>query len=263
MSVLGFGFGFLIVPLIVLGLLVLVVAAVLSDRREPDPGARRPYTLYLVAMTFVTLFITLFAASAVVSSIVRLAVPNSDGLPAAFAEGSGKAYVEAPSEAPLVAQPGPTEIFEGGFGGFSPRSEHVRSLVQAGLVVLAAGLILLYHGRRLRDLVAETGFAEGPSRRAYQGYLYAACFVGVLIVLGAGVAAALGLSRIIAPGTMGFGPAGSVRKDGIVDLVSMGILAAGAYAIFWFHWGRAEAFRRPPPEGDTAQVEPAGPMPPA
>jgi hypothetical protein len=49
----------LLIPLAILGLIVLAVTHVASDRREPDPTGRRPYAIYLFVLTFVALFVAL------------------------------------------------------------------------------------------------------------------------------------------------------------------------------------------------------------
>jgi hypothetical protein len=237
----------LLIPLVVLGLIVMAIAAFSSDRREPDPSGRRPYAVYLFSISFVTLFVVLFASIAVISSIVRIALPEDRIGVEAVTYGPGgvtSSQTVAPVPVPVPVSPGqetpilspnpaPLEIQR-----FDPNKEHIRDAVRWGLVGVAAGLVLLFHAGRAKELVLDPGFAEGPARRTYHVYLYAVCFVAILTSLVAGAVAAYGLFRIIAPGTTGFGSNGLERDDGIVQLVSAGVLALAALAIFAFHWRR-------------------------
>jgi ABC-type nickel/cobalt efflux system permease component RcnA len=70
-------------------------------------------------------------------------------------------------------------------------------------------------------------------------YLYAVCFVAVLVTLIAGALAIFGIVRIVAPGVTGFSSASAERTQGIVQLVSTGVLAIAAYGLFRIHWRRA------------------------
>lgn len=101
--------------------------------------------------------------------------------------------------------------------------------------------------------------AETTVRRAYHIYLYAVCFVSVLVLLFAGAQALFGVVRIVLPDqTVGqygyyetgapefqtrFDPIDQERKQGIVDLLRNGIVAGLAGGLFAFHWGRARRFR--------------------
>lgn len=121
--------------------------------------------------------------------------------------------------------------------------------------------------------------AEAPVRRAYQIYLYAVCFVSVIVLLFAGAQALFGVVRIALPEQTaaehgyygpfteeqvpGFDPIDQERKQGIVDLLQNGIVAGLAAGLFAFHWRRAKRVREEL-EGMTApQAEDVGqPTPP-
>jgi hypothetical protein len=230
----------LLIPLAILGLIVMAVTHVASDRREPDPTGRRPYAIYLFVLTFVALFVALFSLTAVVTSVVRVALPER-GFEEVF-----------PSPVPPGFEP-PPEDFTGGpvyeeLEPFDPNVEHTRQAIQSGLIFVAAGLVLLFHARRIRDLEAAGSLGEEPTRRSYQAYLYAVCFVAILIILVAGALATFGIVRIAAPGTTGFEPASVERDDGIVQLATSGLLALAAYGLFQFHWRRASVLRAGPLE---------------
>lgn len=120
--------------------------------------------------------------------------------------------------------------------------------MQAGLVALAAALVLVFHARRLRQLVRDPEFDQ---RRGYLFYLYAVCLVTVMTTLAAGSIAAYGLVQLISPTAVSSGPSNLERDEGVVNLVSNGFLAAAAAAIFTFHWRRAS---RLDPTGRKAVV---------
>jgi len=234
-----FGLEFLI-PLAFLGLIVLALTQVASDRKEPDPTGRRPYSIYLFVVTFVVLFVALFSLTAVVSSVVRLALPE-------------RRFEDALTpQSPPVFEPPPEDFTGGpvyeGFESFDPNVERTRQAIQSGLIFVAAGLVLLFHARRIRDLEAAGSLVDGPTRRSYPAYLYAVCFVAVLIVLVAGALALFGAVRIAAPGATGFGPESAERDEGIAQLVSSGLLALVAYGLFLFHWRRVSVLRAGPAE---------------
>ena len=242
------------VPLVLLGLIVLAVANATSGRQEPDPTGRRPYAIYLVSVTFVAMFVLLFSLTAVVTAVVQIPLSDQVSYDAfgGVSAGAGSATVAPPGSAPPEAQTVPpvTELTDAD-------KSHVREAVQAGLIAVLAALVLLFHTRKLRELIHEPGFAEGPARRTYQSYLYSVCFVSVLIVLVAGAVAAFGLIRIIVPATTGGEPPGGFGRDeGIRQFVTSAFLALAASGIFAFHWRRTAAFRTPPPEPPRPEVAP-------
>lgn len=123
--------------------------------------------------------------------------------------------------------------------------------------------------------------AEAPVRRAYQIYLYAVCFVAVIVLLFAGAQALFGIVRIAfpeqtaaehgyyIPGDIGdeqfrsgFDPIDQERKQGVVDLIQNGIVAGLAGGLFAFHWRRARRLREelegtaPPTAEEVGQPTP-------
>lgn len=221
--------GFVIISILASGLpisLIILAIVASSGRWEADPGGRRPYAIYLELTSFLSLFAAVFASGFLLSAIVQLVLPE-----------------HASSDA-----------FAGAFG---PDKDHARQALLAGLIALASALVFLFHRRKLRELEAEPGFAEGPVRRSYQSYLYAVCFVGVVTLLSAGAGALYGLARLIVPGTTGFEVAHDVERDGgITQLVTNGLLAAAAYGIFAIHWRHAGRLR-PAVELASTPPEPA------
>ncbi len=247
------------IPLVLLGLIVLALANASSGRQEPDPTGRRPYAIYLVSVIFVALFVLLFSATVIVSALVQLPLNDQvsydavGGVTVAPGMASGSATVTAPPPGPAgpeAVEVAPLEVSDGD-------KDHIRQAIQSALLVIIAGLLLLFHARRLREVINEPGFVEGPARRAYHVYLYSVCFVSVLIVLVAGGLAAFALIRMIAPGTTGVGaPAPFERDEGIRQFATTAFLALASAAIFRFHWRRASALRTPPQEEPRPEAAP-------
>jgi hypothetical protein len=209
------------VPLLILAVLVVVA----GRSGEPDPNGWRPYVNYLAGMTFIALFVTLFAAFATVAALVDIPVNTDDTSFAVVGRASG-------SSSPSFEISGdPSESLS---GSSSSKADDVavRTAVQAGLVAIAGAAVLWFHHRRLRALVATSGFGESNAWRAYLAYLYAVCFFAVLIVLFGAASSAYGVFRAVAPGVAGNDKAGA----GVAQLVSSGLLALAAGAIFRRFW---------------------------
>lgn len=101
--------------------------------------------------------------------------------------------------------------------------------------------------------------AEAPVRRAYQIYLYAVCFVAVIVLLFAGAQALFGVVRLALPEQTAaeqgffeqgapefqtsFDPIEQERRQGVAQLLENGIVAGLAGGLFAFHWRRAKRLR--------------------
>lgn len=231
------GIEFLFVPLALIGLIVLGVVSVVAGRREPDPDGSRSYTVYLVSITFIALFVTLFASFGVLSSLLDLATDGGD--------------------APFAPAPG-VESFPGQLVDLQPEPDAtdraISGAVGAALAALAAGALLYFHGTRLLDLVGRPNFEHSGARRTFHGYLYFTCFVAALITVGAAATAAFGIFEIVAPGV-----AGTERDLGVAKLVSAAALAAASAVIFLYHWNRAETLRTRPAAAPPPPPPPIAP----
>jgi hypothetical protein len=225
------------IPLVLVALIVFVIVALVTARRDPDPAGQRPYAIYLVLIVFVALFVALFSAAAVASNVVQIPLSET-GVPRDPAAFLGL----APS---------------------NPDNELISGAVQAGLILVAALGILWFHVSRMRELVEAPAFRFSPGRRTYQVYLHSVTFVATVILLFAAAAALYGVARIIAPGTTGLSGASSSgeRNAGITQAVTAGILAIGAYAIAWYHWVRTRTLQKrisqPPSPGEPPPPPPA------
>src|SRR5205085_6320741 len=61
-----------LVPFAVVATVVFAIVAVVTARRDPDPAGTRPYAVYLSLVLFVAVFTALFAATALISNVVRI-----------------------------------------------------------------------------------------------------------------------------------------------------------------------------------------------
>jgi heme/copper-type cytochrome/quinol oxidase subunit 2 len=119
----------------------------------------------------------------------------------------------------------------------------VRGAVQAGLIVGAAVVALVFHARRRRELQAGDEFERGgPAWRIDRAYLYAVCFVAVLVALFALGVGAYGVFRTLAPGVTGeFTPRHLERQEGVAQLVSQAWLGLVALYVFVRAWREVAA----------------------
>jgi hypothetical protein len=121
----------------------------------------------------------------------------------------------------------------------------VRGAVQAGLVAGAAIVVLVFHARRRRELRAESEFAPGgPAWRIDRAYLYAVCFVAVLVALFALGAGAYGGFRAVAPGVTGELVSRHLeRQEGVAQLIPQVWLGLAALYVFVRAWREVTAER--------------------
>ncbi len=110
-------------------------------------------------------------------------------------------------------------------------------------------------------------------RRAYQIYLYAVCFVTMIVTLIMGGIGIYALFRIIAPGVMapGSGDHSFERKAGASNLILALVFVGVSLAIFAWHWARSLELRAelaqvlappPPPPPPIEPPQPAAPSAP-
>ena len=279
----GFDVFFLIglsVAVVPIGLVVLGIL-VFASGREPDPSGRRPYAVYLCTVSFTAMFTVLFAGFALVATLVGLAIDSDDdeGAWAPFPTITSIAQTGDPGESPEVGDPDGYEPAPGA-DNFAPRPapmdpyqydgseefDHsgepmyqeydedsedaaARDGVLAGIILIAAGAVLVFHRRKLSELSLTPGYEGSPASRVESAYMYATCFVAVVVLVGAAVTAAYAIFQIVAPGVASSYGQGS-REDGVTPLISAAALVLAGYAIVWKHWSRATELR----EGKPAPV---------
>jgi hypothetical protein len=121
----------------------------------------------------------------------------------------------------------------------------VRGAVQAALIVAAAVIVLVFHSRRRRELRGDSEFVAGaPAWRIDRAYLYAVCFVAVLVALFALGAGAYGGFRVLAPGVSGeFVSRHHERQEGVAQLIPQIWLGLAALYVFVRAWSEVAADR--------------------
>jgi hypothetical protein len=114
----------------------------------------------------------------------------------------------------------------------------VRGAVQAGLIAGAAVVVLVFHARRRRELRSGSDFdTGGPAWRIDRAYLYAVCFVAVLVALFALGIGAYGAFRTLAPGVTEEAITRHLeRQEGVAQLISQVWLGLAAVYVFLRAW---------------------------
>ncbi|MGH9045641.1 MAG: hypothetical protein ACRDVP_12610 [Acidimicrobiales bacterium] len=155
--------------LLVLGVVGVVVILVVANRAEPDPSGRRPFSVYLFAVSFITLWTAVLGAIGFVGSLVQLI---------------GTTRLAGP--------------------GIHPVGDAVaRGAVLSGIVVVVSLAILVVHLGKGLEYARADGAARGPSGRVGQTYVAAVAFVSVLVFVLSVIVALYAVFKIIAPGVFG------------------------------------------------------------
>ena len=213
----------IVVVLAVVGVFVIVVVA---NRAEPDPSGRRPQSVYLFAISFVTLVTSVIGSATVVTALVQL-IGSHPGAPVPGVHTVGDSVA--------------------------------RSAVLGGLITLVSLVILIVHLRRGLALARAGTDSTSPSRRVAQSYVSAVAFLTVLVLLVTSVLSVYLLFVIAGPGVFGSlgGRVPALRY--LIDTVYVGIVAA---VILLTHrnltppglrlWGNGDK------AGEMPEAEPAG-----
>lgn len=209
----------LLLPLIVGGIFLVVVVA---NRADPDPSGRRPAVVYAAATAFLTLFVTLFATTALIAWLCQLIGDNPQ------------------AGGPLGGDP---------FSDFSVSSsahQHplgdsvARGAVLSGIVALVAGIVFLLHARAA-DRASSGVPAADPVARVRSSYIAAVSFVSVSIIVVAVVVVIYDVFLAIAPGV--FSESGhSDRVDVLRSMIPAIYLVIATVVILAAHLRHA-----PPP----------------
>ena len=168
----AFAFVGFLFPLIFIGLIVLIIAALVVGRADPDTTGRRPYAVYLAVVTFVGLLATIGGAFAFVKSIFDWLLVGSSG----------------PACPPGFPDCGAFDMgseFGGGTGG--------KEVLEALLILVISAVLTYLHGRKLLELRALEPGSSSSAARVLVAFAYGIAFVAVFSVLAAAIAAATGL----------------------------------------------------------------------
>jgi hypothetical protein len=141
-----------------------------------------------------------------------------------------------------------------------------RDALNNGLVMLAAGVVFVFHYRRSVALAPAGKLARGATGSVARATLYGVCFVAAVLAFLAAAKAVYGIFQIIAPGVFGGGGSGALvppgfdippaleeiagdfvdidggssgdvaRQQGIADALSYGSLALASVVIFLRSW---------------------------
>ncbi|MEX2433509.1 MAG: hypothetical protein WEA49_09200 [Acidimicrobiia bacterium] len=140
-----------------------------------------------------------------------------------------------------------------------------RHALENGLLLIAAGVVFMFHYQRCTALAPAGKVARGATGAVARATHYSVCFVAAVIALVAASKAVYGIFQIIAPGVFGGGdginavpPGGDLppaleefsgeffdlgggggdvaRQQGIADLLSYGSLALASVLIFLRSW---------------------------
>jgi hypothetical protein len=116
--------------------------------------------------------------------------------------------------------------------------DHIwRSVVDSGLLMLAAGVVFVFHYRRAAALSPASSFAKGGTGAAARAALYGVCLVTALVALLAASKGIYELFRIAFPGTFGDGNSHDIEQQiGIAQFISFGALAIESVLIFLRSW---------------------------
>lgn len=225
---------FSVMPVVVAAVIVILIAG----RREADADRRRTPARYLGAVCFLSVFVTLFAAYAVVAQVSRFVIDDDRREPTAFDMGRD-----------MMAQD---------FGYPRESGDAIwRGAVQALLVGAAAGAILGFHWRRRGALRTSNDFGASAAGRVDSAYAYAVCFVAAFVILLAAAFGLYGIFQIAAPGVATNVGGDVARQRGIAEAISLLALAAGAVLVFRVHWGQRGDATAPWSAPSAPTTEPA------
>jgi len=165
----AFAFVGFLFPLVFVGLIVLIIAALVVGRGETDTTGRRPYAVYLAVVTFVGLLATIGGAFAFLKALFDWMLIGSSG----------------PACPPGFPDCGAFDMggeFGGGTGG--------KEVLEALLILAISAVLTFLHGRKLLELRALEPGSSSPAARVLVAFAYGIAFVAVFSVLAAAVASA-------------------------------------------------------------------------
>lgn len=181
----------------VVGIVGTLVIIVVGNRGDPDPTGKRPFVVYLYAVSFLTIWTALIGSSAAVTGLIQLIGSHSGSAPS---------------------------------GAIHPIGDMAARSVVLGLLVTAVSVwVLLAHVRK-GFVVVDDEPPGSPSRRVSQTYVAGVAFVSLIVVIGAVVVFVYAIFQILGPGTFasGGGRIGPFRH--LLDAVWVGF-AAGTILI--------------------------------
>lgn len=219
----------LLLPILIGGVFVILVV---SNRADADPTGRRPAVVYLYAVSFVTLFVTLFSTFVIVAQLCSLIGRTNRGAPNAGGSvqdlfgnvTSGNLTVASPVRHPVG-------------------DAVARAVVIAALLALVAGAMYLLHLRAGKRGTAGVAFGD-PAGRVRSSFIAAVSFVCVVILVISLVAGTYQIFRIAGPGVFNSGATGS-RTEAFRTLLPLLYLASASFYLLRRHAGELPPEARP------------------
>lgn len=217
--------------LLLVGLFVIIVVA---NRAEPDPSGRRPVSVYLFGVSFISVFAALLGSFAIVMGLVQL----------------------------IGSHPGGSSM------ALHPVGDAVaRVVVLSGLIVLVSVGLLLTHLRRGLSLPEWAGATKtGPVARVVLSYVAGVSFISVLIAAGSIVFVIWEVFRILGPGVFGLSSPRVAAARALIAALYLAV-AAATLALVHLRMLPSDLLGRigsagPAPSGPGG-VAPGAPPPPA
>lgn len=218
--------GFLF-PMVFIGLIVLIIAALVVTRGDTDTTGRRPYAVYLAVVTFVGLVISIGSSFAFLKSLFDWILVGSSG-------------PDCPPGFPDCEAFGELGGSIGGTGG--------EEVLEALLVLAIAKVATYLHGRKLLELRALEPGSSSPAGRVLVAFAYGVAFIAVFTILAAAFGAVTALVDLIGSD----GDSGQATSTLLTSLA----LGAGLAWLFRYTWNRFDLGLKA-----AAPVPPAPPAP--
>lgn len=181
------------------GIVGTLVILIVANRADPDPSGKRPFVVYLFAISFLAIWTALVGSALAVSSLFQLIGSHgAGGIP----------------------------------GAIHPVGDMVARGIVFGLIVTGVSVwVLLAHVRRGLAAVSDEPTGS-PSRRVAQSYVSGVAFVSLIVVVAAVVVFVYSIFQILGPGT--FASAGA-RVGPFRHLLDSAYVFGAAGVILWSH----------------------------
>lgn len=224
---------FWIVPLLFV-LALIFIGVSIGARKEPDPGGRRPYAIYLLSVVFIAFLAAFVSVAGAGSKTVELIVTD---------------YEDAQEDLDFGLQGGSGD--EGGVFEYinlyeETRARDISALLNFALILMVALGLLVWHWNRLAELKGESTFPGSSAERTYTAFIYLTMFASLLVFTTSVVFGVLALGDVLFPEDLAGGPSGLVRDFAYAEIVAAVFAGAAAAAVFRYHWAEGRRLREEP-----------------
>jgi hypothetical protein len=187
-----FGGVYAVIGLVSLGSLPLIILIV-ANRAEADSRGMRPFTVYLFAMTFVTLMLAYAGLTLIVTSLLSFVSPH---------------------DSPIGTDVG-------------------RNCVIGGLFLLIAGATMMYHSRQGLAAARGDDRVDGPNARVLHSYIGVVSFVFFLSAMFALGFSLYSVFELIRPGVFGGGGSRTATLNQMLDFVYLLVASMSIVMYTW------------------------------